>query len=300
MAMKKKIGVVTVLYNSSSVIEDFLISLNCQIYKNFILYVVDNHSTDDVLFKVNSLMKSLVFNVVIIAECENWGVAKGNNIGIKRALADNCDYVLLSNNDTVLQPTTLENLLKGLEMKDVKLAVPKIYFYQSNLLNFAGGDFCFYNASGRIHGYGKMDSLKYNLSYICTYAPTCFMLIDRDVFEHVGFMDENYFVYFDDTDFVYRALKKRYEIAYIPDSTIEHKESVCTGGVLSDFYIKYYFRNMVYFSLKHHCIFQQIVVLGYAYLKLVFHLLTRWRMNRTRKIFSAMNDGFKFYNQINY
>ncbi|MCR5837615.1 MAG: glycosyltransferase, partial [Lachnospiraceae bacterium] len=98
----KKIGIVTVLYNSSAVIKEFFQTLGEQNYKNMILYVVDNNSTDDSLQVCKEYENFLQIPVKYIINNENYGVAKGNNIGIKEAFNDNCDYILLSNNDIKL------------------------------------------------------------------------------------------------------------------------------------------------------------------------------------------------------
>lgn len=103
-----RIGIVTVLYNSENVLEDFFRTLDRQTYRDFSLYVIDNHSPDNSLDRARELAATVRFRTEIIAEPENWGVAKGNNIGIVRALAEGCEYVLLSNNDIVLEPDTLE------------------------------------------------------------------------------------------------------------------------------------------------------------------------------------------------
>ena len=93
-----KIGIVTVLYNSESVLDDFFRTLNEQTYRDFSLYVVDNCSTDAGVERALELSKHCFFKTTIIAESENWGVAKGNNIGIRQALADGCQYILLAIN----------------------------------------------------------------------------------------------------------------------------------------------------------------------------------------------------------
>ena len=99
--MDNKIGIVTILYNSEAVLDDFFESLSHQTFKNFILYIVDNLSPDNSLSRAKSLGKKVDFECVYIENGQNFGVAKGNNIGIKAALKDGCNYILLSNNDSI-------------------------------------------------------------------------------------------------------------------------------------------------------------------------------------------------------
>lgn len=269
--MKGKIGIVTVLYNSETVLEEFFKTLNNQTYKNFTLYVIDNQSPDGSLALSKKLASEYDFETVIIANDANYGVAKGNNIGIKKALEDKCDFVLLSNNDIALEKDTIELLLKGLETHNADMAVPKIYFYGTNKIWAAGG--CFNKITGYTeqYGIGKEDQGQFQKTKFVTYAPTCFMIIKKQVFSTIGLMDENYFVYFDDTDFVYRAIKKNHKILYFPDSVIYHNESTSTGK-MSDFSIRFLSRNLIYFSLKNYSILYAFYILSLNVLYTLFVL----------------------------
>ena len=293
-----KIGIVTVLYNSSAVVEDFFVSLAKQTYKNIILYVVDNCSPDDSLEKCRQLIDLLPFEVKVYTEETNWGVAKGNNIGIIQALADGCDYVLLSNNDTVLEPTTIENLFNGMLSANATLAVPKIYFYGTNKIWAAGGKFVKWKGSTKHFGFMEVDKGQWNTPSIVQYAPSCFMLIDGKVFERVGIMNEHYFVYYDDTDFVWRAVKKGTErLAYIPNSRLWHKENTSTGGNQSDFFIYYFNRNNLYFTRMHFSLLWRLWVYGFCLAKYLIKkpfTMTSHQRSIMRKAYSeAMRLGKK-------
>lgn len=247
---EKKIGIVTVLYNSEKVLDDFFDSLKRQTYKNFILYVVDNASPDNSLEKARKIAADCEFKTKFIANKENYGVAKGNNQGIINALYDECDYVLLSNNDIILENDTIELLYKGMIENKADMAVPKIYLHNSTKLWCAGGKYNRFNNNTIHFGYNKEDCEKYSKLKKVSYAPTCFMLIEKSVFYDVGLMDEKFFVYYDDTDFVYRSQKLHKRLFYIPESKMQHKESVCTGK-RSDFFYRYVYRNRIYFASKH-------------------------------------------------
>lgn len=206
--MDNKIGIVTILYNSEAVLDDFFESLSHQTFKNFILYIVDNLSPDNSLSRAKSLGGKVDFECVYIENDQNFGVAKGNNIGIKAALKDGCNYILLSNNDIVLNSNTIENLLSGIVSYKADLAVPKIYFWNTNkLLWMAGGKFRWLQGTTLHFGFRQPDSAKFNQLKAIEYAPTCFMLIKSKIFKEIGYMDEVYFVYYDDSDFLWRVRK---------------------------------------------------------------------------------------------
>ena len=101
-----KVGVVTVTYNSQQVLPDFFASLWSQTHTNFVLYAVDNASSDD---SVQLVRAEADERIRLIENASNVGVAAGNNIGITAARNDGCEYVLLLNNDTVFSGSLLAN-----------------------------------------------------------------------------------------------------------------------------------------------------------------------------------------------
>ncbi|MCJ8152381.1 glycosyltransferase family 2 protein [Chryseobacterium sp. SSA4.19] len=293
--MSNKIGIVTVLYNSESVLSEFFETLGKQTYKNFILYVVDNLSPDASLAISKSLAQKYQFETVIIENGANYGVAKGNNIGIKKALEDGCNLLLISNNDVALEDQAIEKLMTGMERNHADLAVPKIYFYKTKVLWAAGGGFIKKNGLTVHYGQDQEDKGQFNRDQKVDYAPTCFMLVKKEVFESVGFMDENYFVYYDDTDFVYRALNKNNKtLWYISDSVISHNESSSTGK-MSDFSIRYLWRNLVYFALKNYNLLYAGYVLVYNFLYILIVLFFRYPVKQWKIALNAYKEGWLLY-----
>ncbi len=263
-ATRPHIGIVTVLYNSEKVLDEFFATLGVQTYKEFTLYVVDNASPDGSLAKARALAAEAPFRTVVVPEPDNGGVARGNNTGIRRALEDGCGCVLLSNNDVVLEPSTIEALYAGMTAAGASMAVPKIYFHDTGLIWAAGGVWDMMRGVTAHLGLREEDRGQRDVSGATDYAPTCFMLIDAAVFGRVGMMDESYFVYYDDTDFVWRATVRGDEkLVYIHSSRLWHKESTSTGGWGGDFTIYYFHRNAVYFARKHFSFARRCAVYGF-------------------------------------
>ncbi|WEK71699.1 MAG: glycosyltransferase family 2 protein [Candidatus Chryseobacterium colombiense] len=292
--MSEKIGIVTVLYNSESVLEEFFETLNTQTYTNFVLYVVDNLSPDNSLLLSEKLASNYEFETVIIKNNANYGVAKGNNIGIGRAIEDQCDLILLSNNDIAIENEALIKLLTGLHEHNADMAVPKIYFYGTNTIWAVGGGYNKRNGITVQYGQEEEDNGQFNLDKQVTYAPTCFMLIKKEVFDSVGMMDENYFVYFDDTDFVYRALNKKKKLWYISDSIIQHNESTSTGK-MSDFSVRFLWRNLIYFALKNYHSFYATYVVVYNFFYILIILYFRYSRHQWLVALKAYKEGLNLY-----
>jgi GT2 family glycosyltransferase len=285
-----KIGIVTILYNSEAVLFDFFESLAKQTYQNFILYVIDNKSPDNSLDLSTSLTMQYSFQIEIIANDDNYGVAKGNNIGIKKALNDNCDMILLSNNDIIFEANCIEVLLQNMQDYNIDMAVPKIYYWGTNKLWYAGGNFSKLKGIVCHTGYLQEDTGIYNTPKSVDYAPTCFMLINKEVVNKVGLMDEKYFVYYDDTDFVFRAIHSGMKLWYIPQSVVQHKVSVSTGGADSDFSLYYKNRNFIYFVRKNHSFF---IALYYLLLQFARLMEKIFKLNKRqiRLLAKAYKDG---------
>jgi GT2 family glycosyltransferase len=224
--------------------------LNQQSYDNFVLYVIDNNSPDKSLELSKNLSRSVFFETKFIDNDDNYGIAKGNNQGIEAALKDNCSYILLSNNDITLRYDAIEKLYLGLKETNADMVVPKIYYHNTNKIWSVGGKFIRIIGSTKQRGQHIEDIGQYDSNCKTEYAPTCFMLLNRNIFLDVGLMDEKYFVYYDDTDFLYRAFLKGKVLFYIYHSIVSHKVSISTGSN-SDFFFYYVFRNRIYYIRKH-------------------------------------------------
>lgn len=252
------VGIVTVTYNSERVLEDFLGSIISQCYTDFKLYLVDNASSDGTLDYLKNVSDD---RIEIIKNATNLGVAEGNNQGIRAALADGCRFVLLINNDTVFGATLLGDMLSEIDSYGCEMVVPKMFFHDDpNRIWCAGGAFRRMRGYASLHfGEGELDKGQFSVSRTIEYCPTCCTLIRAVVFEKIGMMDSKYFVYWDDTDFCYRAMKHGLRMVYSPSIKLWHKVSSLTGGKVSLFSQYYGTRNKVYFLLKHRPVAEVIL-----------------------------------------
>jgi GT2 family glycosyltransferase len=244
------IGVVTVTYNSAEVLPAFLRCMAAQTHQEFALFAIDNASRDDTL---RILRECNDERLTIIANPDNRGVAAGNNQGIRAALDAGCRSVLLINNDTEFEPTLIAQLDAGLATHQVEMICPKMMYYdEPQRIWAAGGTFQPWLGYRCIHlGQGEIDRGQHDQARLVTYVPTCCVLILKGVFEKVGLMDERYFVYADDTDFMYRAMKTGVKLLYLPDAMLLHKVASLSGGKDSAFAIGYGTRNGMFFLFKH-------------------------------------------------
>ncbi len=222
--------------------------------------VVDNNSTDD---SVKQLKKQK--GIVLLENRENLGFAGGNNVGAKYAVQGGADFVLILNNDTVVEENLIVDLVDAAEKnKKAGILSPKIYFskgfeyhkdwYKENELGkviwYAGGIMDWKNVMGSNYGVDDVDIGQYQNVTQIDFATGACMFIRREVFEKVGYFDEKYFLYLEDADFSVRARKAGWAVILVPNAFLWHKVSQSSGigSDLNDYYIT---RNRLLFGLRY-------------------------------------------------
>jgi GT2 family glycosyltransferase len=289
------IGIVTVLYNSDDVLPDFFTSLAGQTVVRFRLYVIDNSVTDTGIRISRTLADRHGIDVHLLFNNANVGVAKGNNQGIDLALADGCSHVLLANNDTQFAPDTICLLLDAVIGGADVVATPKIMYHgEPTRLWYGGGHIDAWRMLTPHDGMKEIDYGQYNNVRHVGYAPTCFMMFDAAVFARTGRMDEQFFVYYDDTDFVWRMNALGIRIRFVPESVVLHKVSTSTGGDRSPFSLYYTNRNRVYFIRKNLQGVPKLVALCYMLTTRCVQTLLLPRAQSAR-LWKGVRDGFSMH-----
>ena len=251
-----KVAIITITYNSSNVIIPFLKCLSESSFKDFKLFIIDNNSVDET---VEIICKIKKIDVQVIENKKNIGVAAANNMGIKLALDQGYQKVLLSNNDIVFDKNIIGDLVNFSKNQSSSISSLKImYEHDKDKIWYCGGFFNFNKGLVPEHlGIGQPDFGQYNHLKYSDYAPTCFVLFDSKVFSEIGFMDEAYFVYFDDTDFFYRVKKNgNFKLLVNQKIKIFHKVGSLTSTSdakrkKSNFFISQNIQNHFYFLKKN-------------------------------------------------
>jgi GT2 family glycosyltransferase len=289
--LKPRIGVVTVTYNSGAVLLPFLRCVFQQTHRDFILFAVDNASSDDTLRLLHECGDE---RLRVVRNIDNRGVAEANNQGIRAALEVGCTSVLVINNDTEFDSALFSLLEDGLSKYEAEMICPKMmYFDEPNRIWAAGGKFQPWLGYRTTHlGADEIDTGQHDQPRLVTYVPTCCVLIRKEVFEKVGLMDEHYFVYVDDVDFMYRAMKKEIRLIYTSEATLLHKVGHLTGGEDSPFTHRYCTRNRVYFMLRHiGPIYSFPILVCYQLYFVACLLFRRFSLNSFRTKQRAVMEG---------
>lgn len=225
--------VIVLSWNGKNDTLECLASLQQLTYPNARIVVVDNASSDG----TGGAIRSAFPNIELIVNTSNLRFAGGNNVGIRRALERGAEYVLMLNNDTVVDPEFLSRLIGAAETnRQIGIVGPKIYYFgDPKRIWFAGGLIKWWRGRVTHTGIREVDSGKYDVTMDVDYITGCCMLIKREVIETIGMLDERYYIYGEDVDLCVRASRLGYKSVYVPSSRVWHKLSVSTKGHLSWF-----------------------------------------------------------------
>ncbi|MCE5214504.1 MAG: glycosyltransferase family 2 protein [Methanobacterium sp.] len=226
-----------------------------KISSNLLNYPKNNKSISFIHLKEsNNIVEEEIPNktLIIMENKENQGFARGNNTGIKFALKHlTPQYILLLNNDTVVDSQFLTELIKTANSDDnTGIVGPKTYLYNDKKVIQAAGGGNIDLSRGESHEVAFMeeDDGEFDKLIELDYVGGSCLLIKRDVIEKVGLLDERYFMYWEDVDWSFNAREAGYKSIYSFKSKIWHKY----GTSSKDYFKTYYHnRNRIFFEKKH-------------------------------------------------
>lgn len=267
-------------------------SINRISYPNYKILLIDNASDDDSVIVFRRLYKGEP-RIKLIENKENLGFAEGSNIGIREALKEGSDYILLLNNDTVVKADFLNELVKkGESERKYGIIGPKIYFWdKKNIINSAGGRIIKRLGQPLLFGLFKEDKGQYDKVVETGFITGCALLIKKEVIETIGLLDKDYFFFFEDMDWNIKAQMADYSSVFVPTSIIWHKASSSVGYKSPNYYY-YMTRNRILFVRKN-CSFFSLVFLFLPYFVIYRYLwlVAKLAFNNKWKHIQAINSG---------
>ena len=221
-------------------------------YSNFSIILIENASSDDSADKLREI-KNHYPDWQFIYNYHNLGFAGGCNQGIEIALKNNADYILLLNNDTLVEKSFLAPLV-DLSQKHNSITGGLIQYGEPDKKRIwsYGGNLTFGAVPGHLHlldSTMKPESLDKNLK--TDWIPGCLMLIPSDIIRKIGLIDEDYFAYVEDVDFCLRAKNAGFPSYVSSQSVIFHKVGQATGGGYSPKGRYLIAESSVIFNRKH-------------------------------------------------
>lgn len=256
------IGVIIINYNGASDTNDCISSISKSIGVNIIIYVVDNNSTQE----DRKLLNRSYNNVKFILLDENYGFGIGNNIGIDRAISDGCEYILLINNDTIVEEDAIIKMYEHIKKNNrIGILGCTINYYDDKQKHW-------YYYGKILKNLGTAKNIGKAKEYGLNFVSGCCMLTRADIISKIGMFSEDYFLYYEDTDLCMRMINNGFLVEMDKDALIYHKVGQSTVH-MSDIYLYYIIRNRYLFIHKNINGVSKLVAYIYSFASMLYKLL---------------------------
>ena len=246
--MNNRLAIILVNYNGIEYNINCINSIMKSKFKDYKIIVVDNNSQDDSVKVLKEHYKNE--EIILIESKENLGFSGANNIGIEYAKDNDYNYVMLLNNDTIIDENMISIMLETSKKYNC-LVSPKIYYFDNeDIIWSAGGSINWKKGLPIQYGINEKDEKQHDKEKFIEFATGCCLLIPIDAINKVGGLSEEYFLYYEDTDYSAKIIKEGFKILYKPEAFMYHKVSASTGGEKSISYWYYMTRNRLIFNKK--------------------------------------------------
>lgn len=282
------VSILIVNFNGAKWLPGCLDSLAKVSWPRVELVVVDNASADGSLRILEKYP-----SVTVVRNNRNTGFAGGNNLGLAHCRGS---LVLLLNNDTIVPPDFLEPLVRHLQRHpEAAVAQGKMILpAHGNRLDVCGSFFTWLGLPYH-YGYFKPDGAKYSQSYPVFSGKGACLMFRREIIDKIGgfLFDEDFFCYYEETDFCHRVWLAGYEAHFVPGPAVRHFMGGTAGDSQSGFVLRHYLRNMAFAHLGNLSLSSRMRILpvffGALFASLAACLLTgKWRQAAAH--WSALTD----------
>lgn len=284
------VSVIIVNFNGAKDLRACLSSLMKITYNNYEVIIVDNGSTDtsekiaEEFKKKNEKIK-----VIFAKNKKNLGFAEGNNIGLKHSKGG---LILLLNNDTIVTRNFLTLLVKEIKQnKKIGIIQPKVIFYKTNKLQ-SGSAFLTNMGLLYYEGFGRNPNLRiFNKKKNIFSANGACILIKREVIKKTGLFDNDFFAYYEETDFCHRVLIAGYDILYLPTSKIYHKGGQTSKKIAEPYIFFHSYKNRLASLIKNFETYNMIRFLTInilTYLLLIIYYLVCFKPRMAESVVKAL------------
>jgi GT2 family glycosyltransferase len=284
-----KVAVCIINYNSSKETHNLLLNLQkLTLQLNLSIFIVDNASQLSEVEYLKSIDSTLYTNIYYLPE--NIGFAAGNNYIIKRHL-DEYDRFLLINNDTLVDIDSFPLFFEFSKKNENAIVGAMIVnMDDKKTIQTAGGTLNLYVMQNKLK---LMDqSLSNNISEfsVVDYVSGACMLIPANIIKQIGYISEDYFLYYEETDYCFLARKNGFKILNYNKAIVYHENGLSTNklGSIKNYYI---IRNKILFNLRYGNILQKLVFFLVNTLNFI-----KWSVYnpKNKKILrQAILDGYK-------
>ncbi|MFA6320557.1 MAG: glycosyltransferase family 2 protein [Candidatus Omnitrophota bacterium] len=302
-----KVSIIILNWNGAEDTIECLNSVEGLSYPNYDIIVVDNGSVDG----SRDLIKKTCPRVTVLSLGVNLGYAGGNNAGIKYAMDHGADYVLILNNDTVIDSCIINEFIKSSEKhKTAGIFGAKIYYYNDPACIWFGRakwneDISDFNSidDGKTDACPEVNDV-HETDYVCG----CAMFIRASLIKKIGLFDESFFLCWEETDFCERAKRAGLKCLFVPTAKVWHKIAVSFKGESSPQKIYFNTRNKLLWAKRNLSLRKRWAVYrsalkellpssfeknNFSFIKNIYWDILRIKKNRNSPIFKARISGIK-------
>jgi len=240
--MVKKVTVAITTYNGEKLLEECLSAIKSQSYPNYEIIVVDNNSTD----RSTDLVREKFPEVKILQMRENRGPSPARNAAIKEA---DTQYVLLVDDDAVLAPDCLKNLMDTVnKFPDAAVWSPRVIYYNNkSIIQFDGVSVYYVGEAVLNNPDTSIEEAQEREPFFIDVAGGVSYIVDREKALRIGLFDEDYFFGRTDGEFTFRLTAAGFKCLSVPKAIVYHK--VKKRGLSKAFY---QVRNRWYLILQNY------------------------------------------------
>ena len=252
---------------------------------------LDNHSLDG---SVDAIRTAFPLTEIIAIETDR-GYAGNNNVGLTAALAYESEWILILNEDTILDPACLQELVTAGEADSaIGIVGPMVFHHdEPDVIQSAGGRLGRFWESIHI-GVNETNSNQFEQVRQVDWISGCALLVRRRLVEQIGMLDERFYYYWEETEWCLRARKAGWRIVHVPSAKLWHK------GVRRDYTPS---PNVTYYSTRNRFLMMSkhrpplsvwVVVWGRTLRTLASWTIShKWQAQRPHR--DAMLQGIKDY-----
>ncbi len=288
---KTQVSIIIPNFNGKQFLKECLNSIKKQNFSLYEVIIVDNGSTDGSV----EYLEENYSEFKLIQNNKNLGFATAVNQGIK---ASNAEYVLLLNNDTELEDGCLSYLLNCIDNDETIFGVSSkmIQYQDRNLIDDAGDEYTILGYTKKV-GNNRSTELyqsKREIFSACAGAA----IYRRNIFDIIGYFDENFFAYMDDVDISYRARIYGFKCFYCPEAVVYHHVSATSGSKYNSFKIRLAARNNVYVPYKNMPWPQLALNLLFLILGFLIKYLVFLKKGQGSDYLAGLEEGLTSLNKI--
>lgn len=285
-----KVSVIIPNYNGEKYLRGCIKSLRKQDELDFETIIIDNASQDSD-YEWLAKYKEIIFKQLD----KNYGFSPAVNVGIKMAKGE---YVLLLNNDTIVEKDFIRQMVKVIE-EDIRIfgvSSKMIAYHNHDIMDDAGDE---YTILGWAYKTGDGKSVE-DYTKSCKVFSACAgaALYRKSVFDEMGLFDEQFFAYMEDVDVSYRARIYGYYNVYCPEAKVYHIGSATSGSKYNEFKVRLAARNNVYVPYKNMPFLQLMINLPALCLGILIKYMWFCKKGYGKIYKEGLIEGIKSLNKV--